>query len=155
MLHRILSSFAISYHGKFTSPSSVGTWLARNECIFDNQSCSQHQIIQKVVQCATKFFFLVYPTKKMKIGIPRIIKWNSLLEPLIKLNTNGSSLGNPGLAGAGGLLRNSSGAWISSFSLHMGITSNNIAELGAVRLLGNPELAGAGGLLRNSSGAWI
>ena len=37
----------------------------------------------------------------------------------------------------------------------MGITSNNIAELGAVRLLGNPELVGAGGLLRNSLGDWI
>ena len=30
------------------------------------------------------------------------------LEPFIKLNTNDSSLGNPGLAGVGGLLGNSS-----------------------------------------------
>ena len=41
--------------------------------------------------------------------------------------------GDPGLAGASELLRNSSGAWISGFSLHMGITSNNITELGAIR----------------------
>ena len=55
------------------------------------------------------------------------------LDPFIKLNIDGSSLGNLGLAGAGELLHNSSGAWISGFSLHMGITSNNIVELGAIR----------------------
>ena len=108
-------------------------WLTRNEHIFKNQSCSQNWIIHKVVQCATEFFFLAYLAKKIKIGIPKIIKCNAPSEPFIKLNTDGSSLGNPRLAGAGGLLRNSLGAWISGFSLHMGITSNNIAELGAVR----------------------
>ena len=76
---------------------------------------------------------MVCPTKNIKIKIPRIIKWNALLEPFIKLNTNGSSLGNPGLAGASGLLHNSLGDWISSFSLHTVITSNNIAKLGVVR----------------------
>ena len=45
-----------------------------------------------------------------------------MLEPFIKLNTDGNSLGNPGLASASRLLCNSLGAW----------TSNNIAELGAV-----------------------
>ena len=53
-------------------------------------------------------------------------------EPFIKLNTDGSSLGNPGVAGAGGLLCNSAGAWVSGFSLNMGIASNNISQLGAV-----------------------
>ena len=39
-------------------------WLARNERIFKNQSCSQNHIIHKVVQCATEFFFLVCPSKE-------------------------------------------------------------------------------------------
>ena len=54
-------------------------------------------------------------------------------EPFIKLNTDGSSLGNPGMAGVGGLLCNSADAWVSGFSLNMGIASNNISKLGAVR----------------------
>ena len=87
----------------------------------------------KVVQCATEFFFFVCLAKNIKIKIPRIIKWNALPEPFIKLNTNDSSLGNPGLAGVGGSLRNSSRDWISSFSPHTVITSNNIAKLGVVR----------------------
>ena len=37
------------------------------------------------------------------------------------------------MAGAGGLLRNSSGDWLSGFSLHLGISSNNMAKLAAVR----------------------
>ena len=80
-----------------------------------------------------KIFLFSLPAKNIKIEIPRIIKWNAPLEPFIKLNTDGKQLGDPGLASAGGLLRNSSGAWISSFSLHMGITSNNISEQGAIR----------------------
>jgi len=55
------------------------------------------------------------------------------IEPFINLNTNGSFLDNPGMAGVGGLLRDSSGSWISRFSLSMGITTNNMAELGAMR----------------------
>lgn len=51
------------------------------------------------------------------------------IRTFIKLNTNGSSLGNPRLTGAGRLLRNSSSAWVSGFSLHMGFTSNNISIL--------------------------
>ena len=53
--------------------------------------------------------------------------------PFIKINTNGSALGNPGIAGAGGILRNHLGQWISGFSLHVGLATNNMAELFAVR----------------------
>ena len=108
-------------------------WLARNECIFNNQSSSQSQLVHKAVQFATEFFYLACPAKTIKIGIPKTIKWINPLEPFIKLNTDGYSLGNPGLVGATGLLRNSFSAWVSGFSLNMGITSNNIDELGAVR----------------------
>ena len=37
------------------------------------------------------------------------------------------------MAGAGGLLRDSPSLWISGFSLNMGIATNNMAELEAVR----------------------
>ena len=79
-------------------------WLARNE-----QSCFQNLIIHRVVQFTTEFFFLVCPAKNIKLKIPRIIKWNAPPEPFIKLNIDGSSLGNLGLAGASRLLCNSLG----------------------------------------------
>ena len=107
-------------------------WLARNEHIFNNQSHSQSWIVHKVVQFAIEYIYLACPDKTIKIRIPRIIKWIAPLEPFVKLNTDGSVIGNPGMASAGGLLCNSASAWISGFSLNVGITSNNIAELRAV-----------------------
>ena len=53
--------------------------------------------------------------------------------PYIKLNIDGSAISNPGVAKAGGILRNHSGDWISGFSLHLGLASNNMVELTAVR----------------------
>ena len=53
--------------------------------------------------------------------------------PYNKLNTDGSAIGNPALASAGGILRNHMGNWLVGFSLHLGISSNNMAELVAVR----------------------
>ena len=53
--------------------------------------------------------------------------------PYIKLNTDGSAIGNPGPAGAGGVLRDHRGQWITGFSLRGGFASNNMAKLTAVR----------------------
>ena len=72
------------------------------------------------------------PDKTLKIRISQTIKWTAPTEPFIKLNKDGSSLDNPGMARVRGLLRDSSGLWISGFSLSMGITTNNRAKLGAV-----------------------
>ena len=47
-------------------------------------------------------------------------------------STDGSSIGNLGIARVGGLLRGSFGRWILGFSLNLGITSNNVVELGVV-----------------------
>ena len=52
--------------------------------------------------------------------------------PYIKLNIDGSAISNSGLAGAGGILQNHSGEWISGFSLHLRLASNNMAKLAAV-----------------------
>ena len=51
----------------------------------------------------------------------------------VKLNTDGSSLGNPGLAGGGGVIHDIEGAWIMGFVRNIGITSRYIAELWALR----------------------
>ena len=53
--------------------------------------------------------------------------------PYNKLNTDGSAIGNPALASAGGILRNHMGNWLAVFSLHLDIASNNMAELATVR----------------------
>lgn len=56
------------------------------------------------------------------------MKWTAPVPPFLKLNTD--LVGNPGKAGGGGILLSLSGSWVAGFSLNMGITTNNIAELG-------------------------
>lgn len=108
-------------------------WLARNEQIFKNQSRSQHGLVHIMIQAATNFFFLATLERPIQVRTPTLVRWNAPLEPYVKLNTDGSIIGNTGMASVRGLLRDSSGFWISGFSLKMGIVTNNIAKSEVVR----------------------
>ncbi|PKI38974.1 hypothetical protein CRG98_040626 [Punica granatum] len=59
------------------------------------------------------------------LGGPATLDW-------VKLNTDGASKGNPGPAGAGGVLRNDDGRWLSGFSHRIGWAIAVIAELWGV-----------------------
>jgi len=48
------------------------------------------------------------------------------------VNVDGSSFGNPGNAGFGGLLRNDIGVWLHGFSESCGRASTLLAELSAI-----------------------
>ena len=61
------------------------------------------------------------------------VKWLKPLTGWMKLNTDGASLGNPGAAGAGGLIRNCSGGWVKGFSRSVGFATSTIAEFWALR----------------------
>jgi hypothetical protein len=65
--------------------------------------------------------------------VVRHVCWYPPPEGYIKVNVDGSSFGNPGNAGFGGLLRNDNGAWIHGFSGSCGIASNLLAELSTIR----------------------
>ena len=62
----------------------------------------------------------------------QVLRWLKPGLGRLKLNLDGSSLGNPGPAGGGGVLRDSSGNFIFGFSKFFGSCSNNEAELRAV-----------------------
>jgi len=47
----------------------------------------------------------------------------------LKINTDGASRGNPGLATAGGVLQDNEGRWCGGFSLNIGRSSAPMAEL--------------------------
>ena len=51
----------------------------------------------------------------------------------MKWNVDGSSLGKPGLAGAGGVLRDNMGLVKCFFSISCGIIDSNLAELIVIR----------------------
>uniref|UniRef100_A0A2N9H9G6 RNase H type-1 domain-containing protein n=1 Tax=Fagus sylvatica TaxID=28930 RepID=A0A2N9H9G6_FAGSY len=61
------------------------------------------------------------------------IKWASPSLGWFKLNTDGSSLGNLGLAGGGGVIRDHVGDWVGGFSRAIGVTTSVQAELRALK----------------------
>lgn len=61
------------------------------------------------------------------------VRWLPAPVPHITINTDGSSRGNPGPSGAGGLARSASGSWLWGSSLRLGVTNNTMAELWGIR----------------------
>lgn len=64
--------------------------------------------------------------------VERMIGWTVPRVGWVKLNTDGASHGNPGLATAGGVLRSGEGRLIGGFSLNIGRCTAPLAELWGV-----------------------
>ncbi|KAL9859811.1 putative RNA-directed DNA polymerase [Arabidopsis thaliana] len=61
-----------------------------------------------------------------------LVGWEKPLIGWLTVNTDGASRGNPGLAAAGGVLRDHEGRWCGGFSLNIGRCSAPMAELWGV-----------------------
>ncbi|OMO59708.1 hypothetical protein CCACVL1_24654 [Corchorus capsularis] len=73
------------------------------------------------------------PPKGIKQMEERHIKWHPPVLSYFKINTDGASLGNPGPAGAGGIIRDCNGIYVKAFCRKLGVASNTTAELWAIR----------------------
>ena len=60
------------------------------------------------------------------------VRWEKPQQGWIRLNTDGSTLGNPGRARGGGILRDDQGNWVAGFSRNIGFSTSFIAELWAL-----------------------
>ncbi|KAL0283604.1 UNVERIFIED_CONTAM: putative ribonuclease H protein [Sesamum angustifolium] len=60
---------------------------------------------------------------------PSIVRWRAPSPSWFKLNTDGSSLGNPGLAGAAGIIRDSAGHVHLAYQFALGTGTSVLAEL--------------------------
>ncbi|KAL0349861.1 UNVERIFIED_CONTAM: hypothetical protein Sradi_4135300 [Sesamum radiatum] len=63
---------------------------------------------------------------------PSIVRWHAPSPSWFKLNTDGSSLGNPSLAGATGIIRDSAGHVHLAYQFTLGTGTSVLAELTAV-----------------------
>ncbi|GKV49249.1 hypothetical protein SLEP1_g56010 [Rubroshorea leprosula] len=59
--------------------------------------------------------------------------WSKPHFPTIKLNSDGSFIGNPGLSRSGGIFRDSLGNWVLGYARNIGFSSPLAAELWAIR----------------------
>ncbi|KAK7291983.1 hypothetical protein RIF29_07579 [Crotalaria pallida] len=69
------------------------------------------------------------PNCKIRSISTQFIHWRKPPEGWFKMNTDGTSRGNPGLAGCGGLIRDGEGRWIIGYARRIGVTTAYKAEL--------------------------
>lgn len=119
-------------------------WKARNRYRFDDKSMSADAIIEEL-KCKLSDIYLAHKLKLQRgpllekftifsvlvaklhhIAIP--VEWVPLDAPLAKLNSDDASKGNPGIAGAGGLLRDSNCHFLLGYSCSIGIRISLFVE---------------------------
>jgi ribonuclease HI len=105
-------------------------WRNRNEHIFQNVQKDTWNSVNNIISYHASMVHALGTTSKHHVV--RQVRWNLPPEGYIKINVDGSSFGNPGNAGFGGLLRNDMGIWIQGFSGSCGRASNLLAELSAI-----------------------
>ncbi|KAK2382027.1 TMV resistance protein N [Trifolium repens] len=105
-------------------------WRNRNEEVFQNVKKDNWTSVNDIYSYHSSMVHALGPTNKQHVI--RQIRWHPPPEGYIKVNVDGSSLGNLGNAGFGGLLRNDRGSWIHGFSGSCGRASNLVAELSAI-----------------------
>ena len=77
--------------------------------------------------------FLVLMRVRKRILGKIFVKWEPPPQNWHKLNTDGSSLGNLGRTGGGGIIRNANGEWVGGYTRAIGITTNAAAKLWVLR----------------------
>ncbi|KAK4382236.1 putative ribonuclease H protein [Sesamum angolense] len=86
---------------------------------------------------AAKYHGVPFSTDSIILEVQRhlrtlIVRWHAPSPSWFKLNTDGSSLGNPGLAGAAGIIRDSAGHVHLAYQFAFGTGTSVLAELTAV-----------------------
>ena len=107
-------------------------WKHRNDAIFRNQQV-QSNVHRDALFRALEFQHCgLNPKLSGSRNVVRIRR-EKPQTGWVRLNTDGSAIGNLGRAGCGGLIRNDRGEWIEGFSRSLGSSNSFIAELYALR----------------------
>ena len=103
-------------------------WKNRNKVVFD-KSIPNPMLDKTCLDQAKEYFYCVSKAKQVASRAVIPIKWYNPILGWHKVNIDGASLGNPGKAGGGGIIRNSEGVWIRGYSRSIGYTISVMAEL--------------------------
>ena len=103
-------------------------WIQRNKVIFQHTNPNP-RLASFVENLVMEFVCCIQIPLVSRSPILMPVRWEKPSPGWVKLNTDGSSLVNPGIAGSGGLIRNSDGDWIMGFVRNIGTTGSVAAKL--------------------------
>ena len=78
-------------------------WMQRNKVIFQNSNPNPN-LADHIISQASDFFWYAADWKKASSFAMKNIRWERPRSDWRRLNMDGSSLGNPSLAGGGGVI---------------------------------------------------
>lgn len=107
-------------------------WKHKNNIVFQNKPI-QRRLRFEVYRTTIEFDFCAKALKGVYQHVLRRGRWEKPDINWVKLNSDGSSRGNPGVASSGGLIRNERGEWICGFARRIRITTSFAAELWGLR----------------------
>ncbi|CAH9053737.1 unnamed protein product [Cuscuta epithymum] len=108
-------------------------WKSRNSWIFEGKKPDVDRIVRKAHLLAEEYTNITILNSIKQQKEAKIVKWIPPESGFFKLNCDGSSRGRRKGAGAGGLIRNHKGEWVSGFILNIGKTECFKSELWALR----------------------
>ncbi|PKI31543.1 hypothetical protein CRG98_048066, partial [Punica granatum] len=138
LLDWLWQNLSYPYYQHWSTTFATSCWLLwswRNNELFESDFNCPTLACRTILQTARSFREgwalvekVIGTTSKRWVNI----SWIRPPEDFFKLNTDGSSRGNPGAAEASGLLRDADGRWIVGFSQNIGIAIVTMAELWGV-----------------------
>ena len=103
-------------------------WKGRNQLVFENKELKSSLALD-INHRALEYFHCAGKPLGMKRKIVKQVRWEKPCTGWLKLNTDGASMGNTGLASGGSLLRDENGSWVGGFARKIGVASSFTAEL--------------------------
>ncbi|KAF7839409.1 zinc finger BED domain-containing protein RICESLEEPER 2-like [Senna tora] len=113
-------------------PNSVQEiWLSQNKLIFENRVVDHARIGKRILMGASEFVHLGGNDKLVKNqnSTEILVQWKPPLQGWLKLNTDGSCIGNPSPIAAGCIIRDAFRNWIHGFSNFFGRGSSLKAKM--------------------------
>ncbi|KAJ7981919.1 Ribonuclease H protein [Quillaja saponaria] len=110
-------------------------WKWRNQQIFEENFTPPWNPVSIIMTMVSEITKSLLPENGVLVEHRKTcvqLCWIMPPDGWVTLNTDGSSRGNPGVSGAGGLLRNSDENWLAGFAVALGVCSSTSAELWAV-----------------------
>lgn len=105
-------------------------WLARNDFIFNKKAFIPNLIINRTLAESIELTFINTPTISISPTTTIPLRWTKPTQPFLKLHCDGSAKDR--ILGAGGIIRDHCGNWVSGYSSSLGTGHILKAELWSI-----------------------